>query len=131
MKQELIIVSKLVSNELFKSIGDHVDNNPLMISRFEYDTGVRISTTKGSDLSQLVSMQHADYYFVRDLTVHQGDLHPQDITAFMLNNAHLCINHNNCYEAHSGIRLVLFDYIVNNLSGPGSLHNLPVIDTFP
>jgi hypothetical protein len=135
MKKELIIVSKVVSTELFKSMSAHIDNNPLMISRFDYNTGFRISTNMGSDLSQLVSMQQADYYFVRDLTVHQADLRPADIVVFVLKNAHLCINHSNRYEAHSGIGLILFDYIVNNLSGPGFgtgfLHNLPTIDTFP
>lgn len=115
MKQEIIFVSKIASDKLFKSPIAHIDNNPLVISRYNPRSGKQIDTKTGNDLSKLVSTEHADYYFVQDRSIHDlTQLDPVDITRFVLANSDKCLNR--WCESDKGINLVLFDFIMEHIN---------------
>ncbi len=130
MKKEIIFVSKMQSDKLYKDIRSHIDNNPLIISRFNPRSGKHIGTSIGNNLSNLVSGEHADYYFIVDLAVHElTQLDPQDITAFVLANAHKSLNTFSESNVKQDISLVLFDFIMDSMV----IHQLDIrkIKSFP
>jgi hypothetical protein len=116
MKKEIIFVSKIYSQELYKSPKAHIDNNPLIITRFNPRSGKRIATATGNNLSKVVSAEHADYYYIIDLSVHEhAQLDPADITAFVLANSHKCLNR--IIENHNwNIGYILFDFVMDGVS---------------
>jgi hypothetical protein len=132
MTLELILVSQVRSNKLFKSITAHIDNNPLVVSRYEIDTGIKITTNIGSNLSNLPSVDDAYYYFVEDLTVHEhSELNIEDITAFLLANSDKCINDSVLSKGQgvSDMSLIMFEFIMGNITGRGIVNR--IVDTFP
>lgn len=119
MKKEIIFVSKIRSEELFKCPKAYMDNNPLIVTRFNLASGKRIGTRVGNDLSKLVSTDHADYYYIEDLDVHDCEkLEPEDITAFLLANSGKSINAlANKGDIFKGdIKLIVFDFLLDESS---------------
>lgn len=116
MSREFILVSRVESSQLFKCPKTHIDNNPLIISRYNPKSGKRIDTKIGNDLTKLVSIDHADYYFVQDRSVHNyTQLDPADITHFVLANSHKCLNRFCHDEIVHNISYMLFDFIMENV----------------
>ena len=116
MSREFILVSRVESDQLFKSPKAHIDNNPLIISRYNPKSGKRIDTKIGNDLTKLVSIDHADYYFVQDRSVHaHTQLDPADITHFVLANSHKGLNRFCHTGIAQGIQYLLFDFIMENV----------------
>lgn len=115
MKKEIIFVSRIESNELFKCPKAHMDNNPLIISRFNPSSGKKIGTRVGNDLSKLVSVNNADYFYIEDLSVHNEEcLSPADITAFFLAYSHKSLNNIISSSIHfTDLSLVLFEFLIS------------------
>lgn len=129
MTRELILVSQLKSTQLFKSITAHILNNPLIVSRYATDTGIKIDTQQGHNLTSLLSISNASYYFIADLSVHEhNQLVPEDIVAFLLANSDKCLNDIilSANPKHNEMSIVLFEFIIGR-----SYHKTHVISTFP
>lgn len=132
MKKEIIFVSKIHSKELYKSPKAHIDNNPLIMSRFNPRSGKRIGTSIGNNLSNLVSKDHADYYYIVDLSIHDHEkLDPADITAFLLAYSDKVLNKSRYSNKADDvdIALILFDFIMDGMS-MGELENRKIPNFF-
>lgn len=138
MQHELIFVSQVKSASLYKSLAAHLENNPLIVSRYDTKTGLKIETRVGSNISDLPSILTASYYFISDLRVHEkSKLDSEDITAFLLAYSDRCVNNivlsgRDDYEA---ISLVMFEFMMGNVTNTGLFPNdgifTNLIDTFP
>lgn len=131
MNKEFILVSKHASDKLFKNITDHIDNNPLVIARYNPRTGKRIDIKVGNNLSNLVSLKNGEYYYIDDVTVTDcQQLNPEEISTFLLANASRSLNVQAARynDMRSDISSILFECIVGSFLYSKSEY---VIKTFP